>query len=196
MIQSLENDQLVRLRQRITNGESPRKVLPNSIGGTELCNGLWRFFSSDHPKSGVDHWNEEWCTAWGLSTKNVFVCGEDIFGNQLILPEEKTTVYLCNHENGSCDNLDLGIADLLEACLRHGLSWIDFYSDGSLNVAQSRLSDLTWEQHLHWTQPLILGGEVALNNLSIVDRFVHLAGHAKLWKQLSGLPTGVEVRIQ
>lgn len=193
---SLVMDQIVRLRASLAGGVSPREALLECVGGTVLCNGLWRLYSAAHPKCGVDHWNEEWCLAWGLSKENVFAFGEDVFGNQLILTAQGTTVYLCDHENGSCHDLDLGVADLLEAGIVHGLSWIDFYSNGSLDIAKGFLTTVTWEQHLHWTQPLILGGAIAAQNVSVVDRVLHLSGHAKLWKQLSGLPAGTEFRIQ
>jgi hypothetical protein len=43
---------------------------------------------------------------------------------------------------------------------------------------------------------LILGGVVAVGNVSIVDRFAHLSGHAELWKQIGGIPPGTEIRIE
>ena len=113
-----------------------------------------------------------------------------------MLPARKSTVYVCDHENGSCYDLLLGVADLLETVLQHGAAWIDFYANGSLEVAEALVARVTWEQHLHWTHPLFLGGTIASSNVSVVDRFAHLFGHAEPWKQIAGLPPGTEIVIQ
>lgn len=193
---TLTTDQIVRLNAALAGGASPREALPACIGGTVVCNGLWRFFSDSHPKCGVAHWNAVWCAAWAFPKENAFTFGEDVFGNQLILTTNGTTAHVCDHENGSCCDLQLGVAYLLESVIQHGLSWIDFYSNGSLEVAKGFAGDVTWEQHLHWTHPLILGGAITSPNLSVVDRFAHLSGHAKLWKQVSEIDPGTEIRIQ
>jgi hypothetical protein len=130
----------------------------------------------------------------GQFPENVFTFGEDVFGNQLIVTAGTNTVLLCDHENGACFDLQLDVVDLLESVVQHGLSWVDFYSNGSLEVAQELISGITWEQHLHWIHPLILGGAITDTNLSVVDRSAHLAGHVQLWKQVSGLAPGTEIR--
>lgn len=191
---TLTSAQVARLKAMLSHGASTREALPACVGGTTVGNGLWRFFSETLPQCGVARWNEEWCAAWGIPKENAFTFGEDAFGNQLILTTSGNTVYVCDHENGSCFDLELGMVDLLESVVQHGLSWIDFYSNGSLEVAQALLAGVTWEQHLHWTQPLILGGAITSSNVSIVDRFTHLSGHAQLWKQVSGAAPGTEIR--
>lgn len=193
---TLTNNQVVRLSDMLLSDISSREALSTCVGGTGIGNGLWRFFSESHPSCGVSRWNEEWCAAWGLLKENAFTFGEDVFGNQLILTANGNTVYVCDHENGSCFDLELSVADLLESAVQHGLSWIDFYSNGSLEVAQDLLGGITWEQHLHWTQPLILGGAIASSNISVMDRFAHLSGHTQLWKQISGIIPGTEIRIK
>ena len=72
------------------------------------------------------------------------------------------------------------------------IDWIDFYSDGSLQIARG-FGVVPEDSHLHWTTPLVLGGSVNLANLGIVPRDKHHVGHAKLWAQVSGLPPGTEV---
>jgi hypothetical protein len=193
---ALDVGQIARLRRVLEGGAPPREAVSSLIGGTIACSGLWRFFSPSHPKCGIARWNEEWCAAWALPKEDIFTFGEDVFGNQLLLPAKESTVYVCDHENGSCHDLELGVVDLLEAVLQHGLAWIDFYSNCSLEIAVSLVPGVTWEQHLHWTQPVILGGATASSNVSVVDRFAHLSGHTKLWKQLSGTAPGTEIRIQ
>lgn len=195
-VSTLTNDQVARLEAMLSQGVAGREAIPVSVGGVTLENGLWRVFSEACPKCGVSRWNKEWCAAWGIPEENAFTFGEDAFGNQLILTANGNTAHICDHEDGSCFDLELGVVDLLESIVQHGLSWIDFYSNGSLDVAQERVAGLTWEQHLHWTQPLILGGAIAPSNVSVVDRFAHLAGHAQLWRQISGVDPGTEIRIE
>lgn len=192
----LTTQQVALLQSTLEHGSVVRETVAAFIGGTVVGGGLWRFFSSGHPSIGIDGWNDRWCAAWALPKESIFAFGEDVFGNQLLLTSKESTVYVCDHENGSCHDLELGPTDLLAAVLQHGLSWIDFYSNGSPDVAMEFLASLGWEQHLHWTQPLVLGGPVTAQNVSIVDRFAHLTGHAKLWTQISGAPPGTEIRIQ
>lgn len=189
-------EQLVRLKAVLSQSDAVREALPACVGGKTLGNACWRLFSESHPKCGIDRWNQEWCAAWGIPRETAFMFGEDVFGNQLIVIASNKTVYVCDHENGSCYDLQLGVVDLLESVLKHGLSWIDFYSNGSLDVALGFVVGLTCEQQLHWTQPLILGGEIKPSNVSVVDRFAHLSGHIQLWKQVSALPPCTEIRIQ
>ena len=88
------------------------------------------------------------------------------------------------------------MVDLLESVVQHGLSWIDFYSNGSLDVARGFVANITWEQHLHWIQPIIFGGMITPSNISVIDSFAHLLGHAQLWRQVSRDDPGTEIRIQ
>ncbi len=56
-----------------------------------------------------------------------------------------------------------------------------------------RLPQVSPDQHLHWTQPLILGGSTTVANTSVLDRNQHLVGHARLWRQIGNLPPGSSV---
>ncbi len=193
---TLTSDRLLQLRDALSRGASVREAVPASLGGTILGDGCWRLFSNRHPECGVALWNEEWCAAWGIPKTNVFTFGEDVFWNQIIVTADENTVYVCDHENGSCFDLQLGVVDVLESVLQHGLSWIDFYSNGSLEVAKGLMAEIAWEQQLHWVQPLILGGVVKSSNVTKVGRSAHLSGHVQLWKQVAGLAPGTEIRIQ
>lgn len=195
LVLTVTKQHVVEVRAGLNGGRPTRELLPLSVGGCTTGEGVWRFFSASHPALGIRQWNDAWCKAWRLDPGNVFAFGEDLFGNQLILPAGRPNVHLCNHENGECFDLDLNIADLLEAAVEHGLAWIDFYADGSLGVAAGTRDRASWEQHLHWTQPLVLGGPVTTANITVVDRLAHLTGHAKLWAQLGGLPPGAEVIV-
>ncbi|MBP8953966.1 MAG: hypothetical protein KBI47_16335 [Armatimonadetes bacterium] len=192
----LSTSQTTDLRDALSRGLPMIEGVPRHIGGKSIEEGLWRFFSPNHPACGIRRWNEEWSSAWGVANDGVFTFGEDVFGNQLLFTPARTTVLLCDHENGACYDLELGVLDLLEAAVEHGLSWIDFYSNGALSVGRGFLPQVNWEQHLHWTRPLILGGAVTAENTAVVDRFTHLHGHAKLWRQVSDLPPGTEVQVQ
>lgn len=192
-IQTLASEQLAQLKKALDRGERPARALPACVGGASVGEGRWRFFSESHPQMGIASWNEAWRTGWSLKSEDVFAFGEDVFGNQLVVRASGATVFLCNHEDGVCFDLEMNPAELLEMAAKHGLSWIDFYEDGSLDVAKPFLPKVTWENHLHWTTPLILNGRVEEKNLTLVDRLKHLSGHAQLWRQISDLPPGTEV---
>ena len=158
-------------------------VLPASVGNTVASEGLWRFFSDTFPPRGVHWWNNSsgWKEHWKpFLPAGLFSFGEDIFGNQLVIIPNQANVFLWNHEDGGFADLLLAPAELLSTVAESGIDWIDFYGNGSLEVARSyrRIPD---DSHLHWTTPLILGGTVGLENLSVVERERHLVGHAKLW---------------
>lgn len=192
----LDLKQVDELKAAVVAGSPLTEALPRHIGGRSAGGGLWRFFSPGHPARGMDSWNQEWCEAWGLPCDAVLSFGEDVFGNQLLIVAGRPTAFLCDHEDGSCHDLELGAIDLLQAVVQHGVSWIDVYGNGALPVGLSLLPRVSWEQHIHWTQPLILGGAASVSNASIVDRHAHLRGHAALWKQVSDLPRGAEIRVR
>jgi len=99
---------------------------------------------------------------------------------------------LWNHETGEWFDLVVGPCELLKTASANGIDWIDFDADGSLAIAR-RQGTVSSDLHLHWTTPLILGGQVAIDNGSLVQCDPHLGGHAELWSQISGLPPGTRV---
>lgn len=182
----------LQLRQELNLGIPLSEALSKAIGETQVAGGVWRFFSSRYPNGGVTKWNlaSLWKLDWELQPAAFYAFGEDLFGNQLILQPNIENVYLWNHETGELVDLLLDPATLLETVVQSGLDWIDFYNDGSLKIAQRKLMDVPPECHLHWTTPLILGGQVMIENTSVVERALHLTGHAKLWKQLRACDSG------
>lgn len=183
---------VARLVRLLANGGTPLLAFPQSIGETSLCDGIWRFFSDSWPLGGIGDWNEgsSWKSHWQpFLPSGLFCFGEDVFGNQLVLVGGFDNVLLWNHENGECHDLFVGPCDLLRTAVESGIEWIDFYSDGSLAVAR-QYGPVPPKMHLHWTTPLILGGEVSPANLSLAEREPHIVGHANLWTQVSGLPPG------
>jgi hypothetical protein len=181
-----------QLRQDLSNSVSLVDALSKNIGGSHIPGGLWRFFSEYYPKGGITEWNSfsGWKQEWELPTNILYAFGEDLFGNQLIILHAVENVHLWNHENGDVIDMLLDPASLLETIIQSGIDWIDFYNDESAKIAEKRIMDVPIESHLHWTTPLILGGRISLENTSIVERSLHLRGHAKLWKQLSGYDPG------
>jgi hypothetical protein len=182
----------LQLRRDLSDSIPLEVALSKRIGGAQIADGIWRFFSANYPIGGVAEWNlnSAWKREWELSPQVFHSFGEDLFGNQLIVQPGVQSVHLWNHENGSVIDLLLDPATLLETIVQSGLDWIDFYNDGSLKIAEKRLLDVSPECHLHWTTPLILGGKVGLANTSVVERSMHLVGHAKLWKQLCSRDPG------
>ena len=162
-----------------------------------LDSGTWRLYSDQYPQGGISQWNmtARWRAEWGIAAAGFQSIGEDLFGNQIIVRNDSKLLHLWNHENGEQHDLLLEPVDLFETVLESNLDWIDFYADGSLSVARKRVEEVSLDQHLHWTVPLILGGSVIANNTSLVERLSHLVGHAKLWRQISDLPPGSSVML-
>ncbi len=186
---------LVRLDELLAGGTAPPAAFPQAVGGTSVSDGIWRFFSNSWPLGGISGWNvgSSWKSYWQpFLPSGLFSFGEDVFGNQLILANGCDNALLWNHENGECFDLLVGPCELLRTALESGIDWIDFYSDGSLTVAK-QYGAVSLEMHLHWTTPLVLGGQVSRDNISLVQRELHLVGHARLWSQVSGLLTDTVV---
>jgi hypothetical protein len=186
---------ITRLDKLLASGTTGLVAFPQAIGGTCVCDGIWRFFSNSWPQGGISGWNigSSWKSDWQpFLPSGLFSFGEDVFGNQLALIDGSHNALLWNHENGECCDLLVGPCELLRATAESGIDWVDFYSDGSLAVAR-RYGAVPLDMHLHWTTPIILGGKVAPDNVSLVQRESHLAGHAKLWSQVSGLTPGTAV---
>lgn len=164
-----------------------------SIGDTQACSGLWRFFGQDFPiAGGISGWNaaHQWKDAWQIDADNVTAIGEDVFGNQLILMRNDTIAKLWDHESGEICDLLLDISELLTVVLREGLRWIDHYHNSSLDAAISFGVPAPLESHLHWRTPLVLGGPPIANNIALVERSAHLRSHAALWSRIRDLPPG------
>lgn len=192
---SLSSEHIAALRAQLDRGIAPNKGLPSALGATQTADGLWRFYSDSWPGQGIGWWNSEspWRLHWGrFLPLGLFSFAEDVFGNQLVNIAGRSEVYLLNHENAECHSLYVNPGELLSTVTGSGIDWIDFYSDGSLQVARG-FGVVPEDSHLHWTTPLVFGGSVNLANLSIVPRDKHHVGHAKLWAQVSGLPPGTEV---
>jgi hypothetical protein len=188
----LSADHVRRLEEGIAGGAPLEAALPASVGNAVAGGGLWRFFSDTLPPRGVRWWNESsgWREHWkSLLPAGLFSFGEDVFGNQVVVVPGAENVFLWSHEDGGFVDLLLAPAELLSTVAESGIDWIDFYGNGSLEVARNfgRIPD---DSHLHWTTPLILGGAVSSENISVVERERHLVGHAKLWFQVRGLGKG------
>jgi hypothetical protein len=181
------------LKRELPTGD-PQEVLPRVLGGRTTAGGLWRFFSSKE----IAWWNAHatWRNTWPALSSDLFFFGEDIFGNQLTSIPGKESVWLWNHENSDLSDLLLDAATLVETVGQSEVDWIDFYSPQMLAVGRSRLAEVPENCHLHWTQPLILGGAVVATNTTVVERMMHLQGHGSLWRKLHGLPPGTEIIIK
>lgn len=194
-MRNLSSQDCLQLRHELSGAIPLADALSKSVGETQAGGGVWRFFSARYPNGGVAEWNSTvtWKLEWEFTSTLVHAFGEDLFGNQLILRPDFENVHLWNHEDGSVVDLLLDPVTLLETVVQSGLDWIDFYNDGSLKIAEARLMDVPTECHLHWTTPLILGGKLSVENTSVVERSMHLVGHAKLWRQLRGCDSGTVV---
>jgi hypothetical protein len=194
-MKALSHEHIVGLRAQLDRGVALNIALPSALEATQTAGGLWRFYSSSWPGQGINWWNSDspWRVHWQrFLPQSLFSFAEDVFGNQLFVIPGRDEAYLLNHENAECHGLHVGPSDLLSNVLESGIDWIDFYGDGSLQVARD-FGAVPDDSNLHWTTPLILGGSVWRANVSIVPRDQHHVGHAKLWAQISGLPSGTAV---
>ena len=187
-----------RLEESMAECTPLEVALPAALGNTVAGRGCWRFFSDTFPPRGVRWWNESsgWREHWKpLLPAGLFSFGEDVFGNQLVVVSGEENAYLWNHEDGTFIDLLLAPAELLSTVVESGIAWIDFYGNGSLEIAR-KYGEIPNDSHLHWTTPLVLGGTVSLENLSVVERERHLVGHAKLWFQVRGLEPGSTIHVK
>jgi hypothetical protein len=191
----IDSSELDALRLAVNGESGVHEALVRHVGG-RILRDMWRFYSAQHPNGGVEGWNRDWRAAWSLPSDKVCAVGEDLFGNQLVQLTPRETVYIFNHEDGFCHDLELGMVDLLDAVFNHGFEWIDFYANGCLEAATPLMKNLSWEQHLHWRQPLSLGGRPVFENLVVAERGAHLSWHAQFWRQISDLPPGSEIRLR
>jgi hypothetical protein len=165
--------------------------LPSSFskafGGKTIANNFWRFYSDSQPEGGIYNWNSlsQWINAWGNKlVAGLFYFGEDVFGNQICCFEDLGTTFIWNHETGDLFDLLVSPQELILTVLENGLEWIDFYTNDWFQVAQNTFPNPSMENHLHWIQPLFLGGLPCLQNACILPRVSHLVGHAKLIQQI------------
>ena len=185
------------LEEGIAGGTALEAALPAYVGNAVAGGGPWRFFSHTFPSRGVRWWNESsaWKEHWkSLLPAKLFSFGEDVFGNQLVIVPGEENVFLWSHEDGVIVDLLLAPVELLSTVAESGIDWIDSYGNGSLEVARD-YGKIPDDSHLHWTTPLVLGGSVSLDNVSVVERERHLVGHAKLWFQARGLEPGATVAV-
>jgi hypothetical protein len=180
--------ELAELKKRTDAGTPLAEVIPAVLGGATLDHGFWRFFYPDGVGMlSMAKWNSPnvWKHAWsGLASTTFW--GEDVFGNQIIL-DGGGSVFLWNHENAAAIETGFDLHTVLETGLKHGLAWLDFYSDGSHALVGEQKRELSTDRHWHWIQPRILGGAIAAGNLTSIERVQHLVGHAKLWLQVSAI---------
>jgi len=190
----INSKDLVGLKNALIR-EPPSAALPKTVGDRTAGGGIWRLFSEQYPAGGILAWNsaDVWRLSWPDLPSSLLFVGEDIFGNQLTCASGCENVFLWNHENGNLTDLSLDPATLLETVLQAGLDWIDFYTPEMLAVARTRLLDVPENCHLHWTQPLILGGRVSTKNTSVLETVSHMKFHAALWAKLRDLPPGTEI---
>jgi hypothetical protein len=198
MMCDLSHEHVAALRAQLDRGTLLSAALPSALGRVRTSDGLWRFYSDIWPGQGLEWWNSEspWKIHWQrFLPQGLFSFAEDVFGNQLVVIAGYEEVYLLNHENAEGHTLYVNPVELLSSVVESGIDWIDFYANGSLRIARE-FGVVPEGSHLHWTAPLILGGSVTCDNLSVVPRDQHHIGHAKLWAQISQLPAGTQIISQ
>jgi hypothetical protein len=170
----------------LTSQGNALQAFSKAFGDKTLGNGFWRFYSDSWPAEGISNWNTDspWMKEWNsLLQSGILYFGEDVFGNQICSNLEMTNTFIWNHEDGQLIELLVSPVELLQTAISHGLGWIDFYAGGYFASAESHLPGLNSDTHLHWTHPLIFGGQPIPQNVTLLPRLSHLIGHAKLVRQ-------------
>jgi hypothetical protein len=122
--------------------------------------------------------------------------GEDVFGNQLVTIDETPNLLVWDHEDGSLVDTQVPVETAIDVVFNSGVEWIDYYTLDTIEIGRRMIGSVPVDSHLHWTNPLILGGAVEPNNVSVIGRLPHLIGHGKLWQQLRGTPEGTAIRLK
>lgn len=188
---NVHNNNIEMLAEQVRCHRSLEEAIASNLGGLTMCDGRWRFYQDSPSEPSSRTWTNFWEQAWGMVPKSTLHIGEDVFGNQISVNESSHETYICNHENNIYSEIGLKVVDLVNAVAKHGLFWIDFYNDGSLDIVE-HLPKISIVQHFHWVHPLVLGGRVDLNNVCIIERIPHIIGHAKLWRSIQGDSLGTE----
>jgi hypothetical protein len=186
------------LRDRlVTRDASGVDAIARTLGDGLFAADFLRVFPIDGPR-GFRDWNRptSWRRCWHNLPEDLLFFGEDVFGNQWGLTPRSPNVILWNHEDGSVMDLMLEPVDLFEVVAESGVEWIDFYRDGMYAAFLAAEHKPTLHQHIHWVQPLILGGTLNLENMSLMDRVQHLEGHGTLWRQLESAAPGTEINLR
>lgn len=196
-MEQMTQDDLARLRAAVEDGGPIHDHMARHIGERSTAGGFWRFFSLGYPPpEGLTGWNSsEWRRHWPSLSPALLFFGEDLLGNQLgIDPRNPASdVVFWNHEDGAVLSLELDALSLLDAVAEAGVDWLDCYADGSPQVALNSGLAISPLVHLHWVKPLILGGLVNGQNLTLVEREPHLIGHGQLWAQIGDVEPGTEI---
>jgi hypothetical protein len=197
-MKQLDLDAVRRFKSACDSAADILSAAADSIGGTTVADGFWRFFGREEPPPGIQQWNSAslWKAVWGSRAEGISSIGEDLFGNQLICSSGQSELLIWDHETGEVSSTLLTPDSTLESVVAHGVDWIDFYANGAPQIARQFAGRVAPTAHIHWTTPLALGGKVAVENTSIIDRVAHMVGHGKLWQQISDLSPGDRVIVK
>lgn len=122
------------------------------------------------------------------------IIGEDIYGNILI--EIEDTVKIISHEDLSITETYINLDVFKETIKTDGFAWIDCYSSIDEEILEKYKNILQPDEVLHWIQPLFLGGEKSIKNITKINRIKHWEGHLSLLEQMSGTEIGGHIIIK
>src|SRR5579884_3317106 len=78
-------------------------TVAETIGGTVVAGGIWRFFGKEAPLPGIFNWNDPplWKKWWGNAAGQLTCIGEDVFGNQIVCVPRMNELLIWDHESAA-----------------------------------------------------------------------------------------------
>ena len=166
-----------------------------AVNGATAFHGALRFFPAmaTHGMRDVCSWNsaETWKSYYGVhSPDSLLLFAEDAFGVQFGF-ESTGSVSIFWSETGEIEPLEIGLREFLERVLEDpdGTISLDFYLS-----ARDALGAANAAHHYALQVETALGGELAVDNLLLMDSVMHMRSLGKIAQQLRDIPEGTAIR--
>lgn len=161
-----------------------RQELPGFDGGTAF-GGALRFFEAD------DAWMTRWGRSYGDLAPNLRLIASDAFGTMYGL-DESGKVSIFWSETGETEPLGVDEAAFLSMIVEdpNGTINLDLYQS-----AVREFGPIGPQQHFAFRVETALGGQVALDNLMVMDADEHMRGLGALAQQIHDVPTGSRFNV-
>lgn len=133
-----------------------------------------------------DDWMERWGVSYGVLAPRIHIFASDAFGTMYGLDNSKN-VAIFWAETGEIESLGVDEATFLSMIMDAPNDTInlDLYRN-----ATQKYGAINTQQHFAFRVETALGGEVALENLMIMDADEHMRGLGMLAQQIHDAPVG------
>lgn len=187
-----------------TSPEGRFDTLPHYDKVAELLsarNGFFAFESALHvfPMGGVgDTWNLEawnsrhlWRGEYPDISENVLFFAEDVFGYQFCVDGDGVALF--NPENSSFEFVASTLDEWARLVLEDPDAMIGYAYAHEWQVRNGWLAN---NRRLICKIPLILGGDLSMDNIGEIDAVEGMRVRGYMWSQIKDLPDGTKVNIK